>query len=296
MISRARKQKKVHIYINERVNYIKYKSVEDVIYETDLYENNLGTLVPLYKEIDIDDKPYRTMYYNYKYMDTLLKTNIRDYMIEILIDKGYEIKYNEVFIKNKLSKIEVIKKIKERIVNILNIDGNNMSVLEERLVTEDKELEKHFNLRILLKKQEDDKIMESVIKNLFIETVKNKYTKIKICRKLMEILEITDIKLLTKDITKIFEKVIENKWLIENIEVIKKTFEIKTNKYNEFVYYNIYMLLITIIRNLFDVNLFIRKEIQIKNTKHIYYNLNEQVLAEHIKIIDKINNIEILDI
>ncbi len=138
--------------------------------------------------------------------------------------------------------------------------------------------------------------MESVIKNLFIETVKNKYTKIKICRKLMEILEITDIKLLTKYITKNFEKVIENKWLTENIEVIKKTFEIKTNKYNEYVYYNIYMLLITILRNLFDVNLFIRKTVVINKVKYIYYNLDEQILTNHIKIMDKLNNIEILDI
>ena len=228
MISRARKQNKVHIYMNDRLNYLRYRCVEDVIEETNLFEKNLGALVS-YKEIDINDKAYRTMYYNYKYMDSLLKTNIKDYTIEILEQKGYEIKYNEVATKNKLTKLEKVKVIKERIVNLLNIDGNNMSELEERIVREDKDLEKHFNLRILLKGQEDEKIMESVIKNLFIETVKSKYTKLKICKKLMDILEITDIKLLNKDITKKFEKVIENKWLSENIEVIKRTFEIRTN-------------------------------------------------------------------
>lgn len=35
---------------------------------------------------------------------------------------------------------------------------------------------------------------------------------------------------------------IENKWLTDNIEMIKQTFEIKTNKYNDFVYYNIYVI------------------------------------------------------
>ena len=295
MISRARKQNKVHIYMNDRLNYLKYRCVEDVIEETNLYEKNLGALIS-YKEIDIDDKAYRTMYYNYKYMDTLLKTNIKDYTIEILEQKGYEIKYNEVSIKNKLTKLEKVKVIKERIVNLLNIDGNNMSELEERIVRNDKDLEKHFNLRILLQGQEDDKIMESIVKNLFIETAKSKYTKLKICRKLLEILEITDIKLLNKDIIKNFEKVIENKWLTENIEIIKKTFEIKTKKYNDFVYYNIYMLLITIVRNLFDINLFIRKQIRIDNMKCVYYNLDEQVLDEHIKVMDKMKNIDILDI
>ena len=147
-----------------------------------------------------------------------------------------------------------------------------------------------------VKNQEDDKIMESIVKNLFIETAKSKYTKLKICRKLLEILEITDIKLLNKDIIKNFEKVIENKWLTENIEIIKKTFEIKTKKYNDFVYYNIYMLLITILKNLFDSDLFIRISIQLNKIRHIYYNLDGKILTEHIKIMDKINNLDILDI
>ena len=68
-------------------------------------------------------------------------------------------------------------------------------------------------------------------------------------------------KRLSAKITKKFEKVIENKWLTENIEVIKRTFEIRTNKYDKFVYYNIYTLLITILKNLFDINLFMKKEI-----------------------------------
>ena len=76
MISRARKQKNVHIYCNEKESYIKYKSIDDVISETELYEKNFGSLVPLFDNyIDIDDKPYRTMYYNYKFMDSILKTN-----------------------------------------------------------------------------------------------------------------------------------------------------------------------------------------------------------------------------
>ena len=86
MISRNRNQGKVHIYCNEKEGYVKYKSVDDVITETKLYEQNFGMLLPLYSNyIDIDDKPYRTMFYNFRFMDSILKTNIKGYLIDILI-------------------------------------------------------------------------------------------------------------------------------------------------------------------------------------------------------------------
>jgi len=47
MISRARKQELVHIYINEKLTYSKYKSVDDVIRETENYEKNFNYLQPL---------------------------------------------------------------------------------------------------------------------------------------------------------------------------------------------------------------------------------------------------------
>ena len=60
-----------------------------------------------------------------------------------------------------------------------------------------------------------------------------------------------------------FNAKITNEWLTENIKIIKKTFEIRAKKYDNFNYYNMYMLLIAILKNLFDINLFIRKECQI---------------------------------
>ena len=128
----------------------------------------------------------------------------------------------------------------------------------------------------------DDKLVESIGSNLFIETIKNKYTKIKICKELMVILDIHDINNLLKDIT--------NNWLNDNIEIIKKTFDIKTKKYNNLTYYNIYLMLITILKNLFDIKLFIRKEIQINNVKHIYYIINNMILNNHKTIITKLSN------
>lgn len=72
----------------------------------------------------------------------------------------------------------------------------------------------------------------------------------------MIVLDIHNINKLSKDITKNFNNTINNNWLNENIETIKKTFDIRTKKYNDLTYYNIYLLMITILKNLFDIKLF----------------------------------------
>jgi hypothetical protein len=296
MISRARKQRTVHIYCNEKVNYIKYKSIDDVIYETDLYEKNFGSLVPLFDNyIDIDDKPYRTMYYNYKFMDSILKTNIKAYLEDMMQKRGYDIKYNNIIKCNNIdNKIIITKNIKDRIINLLSLNPNDLSPFDKELVSDDRILEKHFNLRILLNNNIEDKLVESIGSNLFIETIKNKYTKIKICKELMVILDIHDINNLLKDITKNFNNTINNtinnNWLNDNIEIIKNTFNIRTKKYNNLTYYNIYILLITILKNLFDIKLFIKKQIQINNVKYIYYIINNIILNNHKTIITKLSN------
>ena len=170
------------------------------------------------------------MYYNFRFMDAILKTNIKGYLIDILIEKGYNISYNETYKKsenNTLNKTEILqKKIKEKIVSLLYLDKDNLSNFEKSLVSDDKVLEKHFNLRLLLKNKIDDKLVESITENLFIETIKCKYTKIKICKEIMSLLEINNLQLLNKELTKKFKNIMDNEWLKENIEIIKKIFEI----------------------------------------------------------------------
>ena len=292
MISRGRKQNKVHIYCNGRFNYLKYKSVQDVINETELYEKNLGMLLPLSSNyIDIDDKAYRTMYYNYKYMDSVLKTNIKEYLIDILINKGYDIEYNDEIKETQLEPVIVQKNVREKIVEMLQLDKDNLSELEQNISSDDKLLEKHFNLRILLNNNIDDKLVESVSQNLFIESIKNKYTKIKICKELMNLLEIGNLESLNKELVKHFNKNIDSQWLKENISTIKKTFDIRTKKYDtDTTYYNIYILLTTILKNLFDNDLFIRKDFQIKKEKFVFYYLADKKLQEHLDLIKRFNN------
>lgn len=293
MVSRARKQNIVHIYCNDKCNYLKYKNKESVIEETKLYEKNLGVLVPITNNyIDIDDKPYRCMYYNNKYIDSLLKTNTKGYLIDILENKGYNIIENDEY---KFDMIETIKNeeltvnIKERIINLLELDENNLSDLEKKIVSNDNALEKHMNLRIFLKNNINNELIESLVNNLFIETLKSKYSKLKICCELMKVLEINRLEELTKDITKNFSNKIENKWLTENIKIIIKTFDIRTTKYNDFTYYNIYLLLITILKNLFDNDLFIKHEIKIKQHKYKLNTIDKKLLEEHNNIMNRMN-------
>jgi hypothetical protein len=294
MISRARKQELVHIYINEKLTYSKYKSVDDVIRETENYEKNFSYLQPNYKDyIDIDDKAYRIMYYNYKYMDNILKTNTKGYLIDILHNNnGYKIEYNNENVEMKLNKKENKKIIiKERIIEMLNLDKDNLNEYETKLVSDDKALDKYLNLCIYKKSDIDSKIIESIGNNLYIETFKNKFTKIKIANELLYVLDIFKIEKLSKDVTKHFkDDKVDNTWLSENIDTIKKTFEIRTNKYDDLSYYNIYLLLITILKSLFDDNIFIQKRIQTNNNKYNYYEINKELLEQHINSIKNIDN------
>jgi hypothetical protein len=288
MISRARNQKLVHVYCKEKEYICKYKSVDDVINETKLYEKNFGYLLPTYNNyIDIDDKAYRIMYYNYKFMDSILKTNIKAYLIDIMENKGYDIEYNNENKNNILDKKEIsIIKIKERIVHLLKLNKENLTDFENELVSNDKSLEKHFNLRIFLNSDMDDKLGQSIKEKLFVETLKNKYSKIKICKDLMKILGINSLDDLNKDIIKKFNNQINNVWLKENLGVIKKTFDIRTKKYDDLQYYNVYLLTITILKNLFDVNLFIKKDIIKNKNRYICYILNDKILLNHNQIIN----------
>jgi hypothetical protein len=200
---------------------------------------------------------------------------------------NYDNKYNEII------QFQSPEEIKGNIVKLLYLNKDNLTEFEKLLVLDDKILEKVFNLILLLKNKTEEILLVSIAENLFFKTIKNKYKKIKICKEIMKILMIDDLHKLNKNLTKNFNNIIYDEWIKDNINTIKKTFDIRTNKYNDFTYYNIYLLLITILKNFFDIRLFIRKEIQINKVKHIYHILNENVLSEYISIINKLNNSDI---
>lgn len=174
---------------------------------------------------------------------------------------------------------------------MLNLDKNNLNEYETKLVSDDLTLDKYLNLCIYNKSDIDQKIIDSIGNNLYIETFKNKFTKIKIAKELLYVLDIYKIEKLSKDVTKHFkDDKVDSTWLSENIDTIKKTFEIRTNKYDDLSYYNIYLLLITILKNLFDEKILIQKRIQIDNNKYNYYEINKEILEQHINSIKNIDN------
>lgn len=189
MISRTRKINELHVYCHNQSAHIKYNSVEDVEKEYNLFVNNFNYLMPSYSQ-HTDETSYKIMYFNFKYMDSLLKTNIKDYLIAIMTDIGFNIKYDNVITGSKLKKQCIEQNVKEKVVKLLKLNCEKLTPLQTQLCTFDKYLEKHFNLRIIINNNIDDKITTSICKNLFSETVKNKYTKIKIAQELMKVLKI----------------------------------------------------------------------------------------------------------
>lgn len=70
----------------------------------------------------------------------------------------------------------------------------------------------------------------------------------------------------------------------------QKTFNIRTTKYDTLTYYHIYTLLITVLKNLFDVDLFIKNEITINYKEYKYYTLNKELYNEYITIMNNFDN------
>ncbi len=292
MMSRARKQSMVHLYCKSYQGYIKYKSVDAVIMETEQYEKNFGNILPNSEDFrDVDERPYRIMYYNYIYMDTMLKTNIKGYLLDIVKNRGYNIKYNKTELRDLIKYGERTKEeVKDKVIELLGLNKENLTDFQKELASNDKSLEKHFNLRIIIKNNIEDRLFESISKNLFTETIKNKFAKIKVCKDIMSILEIDDLTKMTKDITANFKKEIKSEWLNENINIIKKMFNFHNKETDYSNYYKVYLLLIIILKNLFDNNLFVNKVIQVNNVRYTYYVFNQVIYNKHSEIFKKIKN------
>jgi len=138
-----------------------------------------------------------------------------------------------------------------------------------------------------LKNSYDDKLIESIEKNLFTETVKNRIVKIKIVTELMKILEINNLFQLSREVSKNFNVNINNSWLDENLITIKKLFDIRGKKYGNTNYYTIYQLLITLLKNIFDEKLFICKKIYLNKINYYIYLFNNDRLECQSKKIKK---------
>ena len=276
MINRTRQILGVNVYCHEREFFNKYKCLDDTKRETEQMLQYFNGLIGDYS-VDIDDEPYKIMYNNYKYLDSKLKTNIKYYLMDIMKNKGFTIKENNDSIEEKviLQKVSKEKVVKESIVRILGLDKDNLTEFEKELVSSDKKIEQYFNYKTFIDGKIMLKIKQSIHDNLVLETIKNKYSKIMLLKNLMKVLGILKLEDLNKDVCKRFGGFIKNEWLDNNLNYIKKTFRKSTNKYDNKEYYQIYLLMITIIKQLFGSGIVMKTETRISNDKVFYYIYND---------------------
>ena len=120
-----------------------------------------------------------------------------------------------------------------------------------------------------------DKVQMNIKNNMLLETLKSNFMKIIYCKKLLNILEIYKLENLNKNIAKNFvdKNKINNKWLDDNFKNIKNLFYIRGKRYNSLEYYDIYIMTIRIIKNLFGNNIISEKRILIDKIRYCYYIL-----------------------
>jgi hypothetical protein len=293
MINRVRKLDNVHIYCNDRVSKITYDDIHMIKDEEDV---KIATFKTLFSNIEsqINEQPYNIMHHNFKFMDTILKTNIKYYIIDMMVDKGFSVKYNNI-IKAKIIKDNapvVLDKtqIIDRLVDLLKLDRDNLDDFHQKLVTNDgNAFEKHINLRCWLAPQSnlDKKIFSDIENNLFSETLNSRFLKIKYCREIGKILNINSWDNLTKNITKYFNTNIENVWLAANLNSVIKIFRLSGDKYKTTQYYKLYQMYISMLKQLFDDNIIMLKRIKINKKGYFYYIINYVTYNKHIELINK---------
>lgn len=174
------------------------------------------------------------------------------------------------------------------------MDKDNLTEFEKELVSSDKKIEQYFNYKTFIDGKIMLKIKKSIHDNLVLETIKNKYSKIMLLKNLMRVLGICKLEDLNKDICKRFGGVIkDDEWLEENFNYIKKSFRIRTKKYDNKEYYQIYLLMITIMKQLFGSCIIEQK--RYGRNQQFYFNFNNIYrIDDNINFID--DNINFIDV
>ena len=237
------------------------------------------------------------MYYNNKFIDNILKSNIKQYLLDIIEYQGYTIFNNTDIIGNKSflykdtddeSELDIISddSIKDIRIKFLKFDKNNLNEYQNKIVSDEKLFINFINLQIFLKKDYDTLVIKKFYNNLSIESLESTILKIKIFAELLKVLGMNSIADYTKKISKRFLEKIDSEWISENSYIILKTFNLRASKKYEDMssYYTIYLLSITVFKNLFDDDLIIRDKVQIKKMEYFYYNYNNNDYIDHLII------------
>lgn len=83
--------------------------------------------------------------------------------------------------------------------------------------------------------------------------------------------------------------IVKSEWINANLNNVKNMFEIR-GEYKDKNYYTLYLLMATIIKQLFGSDILTYEQIYFKNDRYYIYNLNNDVINEHNKLINILDN------
>jgi hypothetical protein len=203
MINRTRLLTHVHVYCNPDCSIPKHKYIQGVENDFNILEKNALKYIDANDVCDYEQL-YKFIHINTTYIDQILKSNTSYYLINIMANLGFNIKFD--YTTNSNIKLETVKytkrDIKDNIINIFGLEKNSLNKFQTKLFESSTLLEKHFNLRSYYKNTLDDKLSINVQKAMLSESLKNRYLKIKMAIKFMNELgynTLEDIKFEGKD-------------------------------------------------------------------------------------------------
>jgi hypothetical protein len=200
MSSRTRKIKTLHMYCKLQWKYNKYKSIEYVKEEYNMFESKFIDNANITINLTNDEKDlYQLMYFNNIFLESILKTNTFYYLYYILCNLGFKISFNRSYSKKIYFPIIHKQKrdIKDNILTLFNLNVDELTEFQQELFESNTLLEKHFNLRTYFKNLAEQKNEDFISRSLFTESLKNRYMKIKLLKEYMSELgfnSIEDIK------------------------------------------------------------------------------------------------------
>ena len=282
MMTRVRHMNKVHVFCHERLYYLKYKSKQDVIDEFHAYERVIGSLISgKQKQDDLDETPYQTMYFAHTYMDSLLKTNMKGYLMDMMVLNGFNLIHDNEIINDDF--LNPKQSIKQNIDSFLTVDNDGRNAFEKELLADPKKLDKHYNLMMFIDDKYNKNIIDLIAVNLLTESVKSKATKIKLVSDFMKDLKMETLDKFNIDVISRFtEPFVISPWLNANLNTIKSMFDIRGKKYDTITFYTMYQLLNTLLDNMFGSELFETRRKKVSKVDYFWYQFNKESYLMHI--------------
>lgn len=316
-MQRERNQKEIHIFINQNVGYLKYETSEhfkkNVQNRISKYNETINEIMEINNISTLDDhkddnlkKIFNDMYVESTFIEETTKIHMEYYLKNILQDMGYnlidkkdstnfKLENNKQF--NDKNNIvddfqmdkEVNSKTKDKIIRrmeIMNIKKDQLNDFNKDIILNDTKFNDYLNLKRYLNNKIDDKIIENNKNELDECGSNNIYLKLREFKKIVTVLGIkNDIEFNYDKDCKKFKNIIEDKYILDNINEAKKMFRFNSIKYMNFNkeggYLRLYCMAISMCRQLFGNKLLNTKidNMKGKQRKIYKYFIDKKYLA-----------------